>query len=663
MKALNDSLVRRFWSHVFENPTGIAVFVKNESRKQSDVLVVPAAHIGMTTVTVKKPPHLALTWRQVGLLVCELMLKLKDEGLEKGQAAAILSWNCPEWVWTDMAVASLGAFSVPIYPNSTSDQVNFILKDSGAKILLGDADDQTTKVDKATTGTKTLLFSQGLASAPDYNGRHRPLSTPINKPNVLKFRKEVHDELARIKAEFDRTAKKGETGFLGINADDIFTLIYTSGSTGVPKGVPLLHSTISAACAALLRHGFDFTTRDIYLSYLPLAHVYERVNGTSLCLWVGVPSAFCRVDEMVDVVKQIKPTVILGVPAVWRKIKDKAETELNSKTGVAGALVKWALGQGHTAGWRRSIADYLVFRKVRAALGGRVRIMLSGGAPIARDILAFFDLISVPGKEFMLRQGYGLTETAGGIAVNTITNNVEGSVGKFTDAVECFILPVSEDTDVVKRASEMLPQSGEALNGTKAVNEHKTGLIFLRGDAVTPGYWNLPEENAKQFINGWFNTGDLGYLDKDGFLWITGRRKRLLKTDGGKYVAPEKLENSFAGLDTLVQYVVPIGDGKPFIGALLFLNQERAKAVAGKTGDAAFYASDPKVLARVAEIVQMANGTLEPHETIKQFTIVPVEAIVGDLLTNKLSIRTELIVERFAHLIEEIYTRKRPAGA
>ncbi|MBX9692444.1 MAG: AMP-binding protein, partial [Cyanobacteria bacterium] len=509
MKTLNDTLVRRFWSHVFENTNGIAVFVKNESRKRQDVFVVPAAPFGFaTTVTVEKPPHLALTWREVGLLVSELMLKLKNEGLKKGDAAAILSWNCPEWVWTDMAIASLGAFSVPIYPNSTSDQVNYILKDSEAKVLLGDAEDQTVKVHKAS-GVKTLLFAEGLAHAPDYSGRARPLTAPINKPNVLNFRKEAHEELARIKGEFERTAR-GEGCFLGIDPQDIFTLIYTSGSTGVPKGVPLLHANIAAACQALIRHGFDFTPADRYLSYLPLAHVYERVNGTSLCLWVGVPSAFCRVDEMVDVVKQIKPTVILGVPAVWRKIKDKAEAELKAKTGVSGHIVKWALKQT-TPGWKRAIADFLVFRKIRAALGGHVRMMLSGGAPIARDILAFFELVSVPNKEFMLRQGYGLTETAGGIAVNTAINNKEGSVGRLVDCIEVFIVPVSDETDAVETARGLLPQSCEAVNEEKAANGHKVGLIFLRGDCITPGYWDLPEENAKSFVNDWFNTGDLGY--------------------------------------------------------------------------------------------------------------------------------------------------------
>ncbi|MBZ0187069.1 MAG: AMP-binding protein, partial [Candidatus Obscuribacterales bacterium] len=184
---------------------------------------------------------------------------------------------------------------------------------------------------------------------------------------------------------------------------------------------------------------------------------------------------------------------------------------------------------------------------------------------------------------------------------------------------------------------------------------------------ITPGYWELPDANIASFKDGWFDTGDLGRMDEDGYLFITGRKKRLLKTDGGKYVAPEKLENAFDGQGELIQYVVPVGDGRPFIGALIFVNQVAARSLVTASGAtvptenaAAFFASNPLVLNRVKEIIAAANAKLERWETMKQFSIVPVEATVdNELLTNKLSIRTEKVLERYGEMVDELYTRRK----
>lgn len=622
-----DTIVRRFWSHVFNAPERVGVLVKNESPHRDEVLVVPpSAHGGVALVNLTEASHRQLTWAECGHIVAEIMLFLKSQGFKAGDRAAILSWNCPEWVWTDLAIQSLGGVSIPIYPNSAADQVNYILRDSGATIMFGDGNEQMSKVD-ATTGVKTVLFSEALRFAGDYSGRRATTFLPPDVHPKLSVRAEAVAEVKRIEAAFNT---QPVADFLGVKQEDIATLIYTSGSTGVPKGVVILQSVISSACTAMDKK-FRFTHEDRYLSYLPLAHVYERVDGALLCLWNGVTSAYCRVDEMADVVKQIKPTVMLGVPAVWRKIKDKAEAQLNAATGLKATLIRWAMKQKNP-GFKRWVADLLVFSKIRAALGGKVRIMLSGGAPIAPEILDFFELVG-----FCLRQGYGLTETAGGVTVCTETENKVGSVGKPIDCVEIRIVPE--------------PGQPEG-----------TGVIWLKGDAITPGYWNMPEENAKTFTDGWFNTGDLGRIDADGYLWITGRKKRLLKTDGGKYVAPEKVEGAFGQVDELIACVVPVGDGKPFIGALIFVNQEKARLLAnqppGGVTPAEFHAKHPVVNKRVAEIVATANKSLERWETVKQFAIVPIEATVDNgLLTNKLSIRTEEVLKRYGHLVEELYTR------
>lgn len=612
-------LVRQFWSHVFNTPDKIAVLAKNEaSEHATDHLIAMSAGLpGMGSAYIPdRPSHRGVTWKECGLIVAEIMSFMKTHGFDKKERSAILAWNRPEWVWVDLAIQSLHGTSVPIYPNSASDQVSYILHDSGAKTIFVDGADQAAKTGGAK-GVVTFRFADAVKSAIDFTG------ATDRKPTAAALA-----VFASVESEFKRSAKAGN--FLGIDGDDIATIIYTSGSTGVPKGVVLTHHNISSACQSLGRHGFTFNKNDIYLSYLPLAHVYERINGTALCLWNGVTSAFCKVEEMADVVKQIRPTVLLGVPAVWRKIKDKAEAQLQAATGLKKLIAGWAMKQSKP-GLKRKLADMIVFSKIRAALGGRVRIMLSGGAPIAADVVNFFDLTG-----FTLRQGYGLTETTGGIATNTIDNNRPGSVGRVVDCIEVKIVPEPGDTT-------------------------GAGVIWLKGDCVTPGYWHLPEANAASFDNGWFNTGDLGRFDSDKYLYITGRKKRLLKTDGGKYVAPEKLENSFDGIDELVQYVVPVGDGKPFIGALIFVNLDKARKLIGNaTATAEVFATHPVIVKRVQEIVGQANKSLERWETIKQFNIVPMTASVDNgLLTNKLSIRTEEVLKRFGALVDELYTRRK----
>ncbi len=626
MTKYKNILVRQFWSHVFNTPNQIAILVKNEAPPGSDFIPLHSTFRNTEPflVPTERPTYRKVTWRECGLVVAEIMSYLKRQNFSKQERSAILAWNRPEWVWADLAIESLGGTSVPIYPNSASEQVNYILHDSGSKTIFVDGPDQAAKVGLKSE-IATIYFKDVVANAVDFTGATN------RKPS-----KDALAVLAEIEREFNNPAADGT--FLGISPNHIATIIYTSGSTGVQKGVVLTHHNIASACAGLLRHGFTFNKDDIYLSYLPLAHVYERVNGTSLCLWSGVTSAFCKVEEMAEVVKVIRPTVLLGVPAVWRKIKDKAEAQLNAATGLKKMVVNWSMRQSRP-GLGRMIADMIVFRQVRAALGGRVRVMLSGGAPIALDVTKFFDLTG-----FTLRQGYGLSESTGGIAVNTVDNNRPGSVGRVIDCVDVKIVP----------------EPGDATG---------SGVIWLKGDCITPGYWNLPDANKASFDDGWFNTGDLGRFDEDDYLYITGRKKRLLKTDGGKYVAPEKLENAFDGIDELVQYVVPVGDGKPFIGALIFVNQDKArklltdKGVSIPDGDpAAFFAQHPDVVKRVRQIVETANRSLERWETIKQFSVMPVAASVNNgLLTNKLSIRTEEVLKRYSPMVDELYTRRKEA--
>lgn len=620
MPKFKETVLSRFWKRVIETPDLPSVLIKNP-KKAADVIPV-VTPVGAHVAYVQPLPYVPLSWGECGRRVAEIAAFLRDAGFKKGDRAAILGWNCPEWVWTDMAIQTLGGISVPIYPNSGPDQVAYLLKDSGASFIFASDDAQMSKVSADNAIGRVVFEETKLSSV-----------TPLS---VILAQGKAGRELAALKSGLADTASP----FCGVTHDDPATFIYTSGSTGQPKGVILTHGNFAEECAAITRHGLKMDGSDVYLSYLPLAHVFERTIGAGMCAWHGIPVAFCKVEEMADALKQVQPTVLVGVPAVWRKFKDKIQGQLDSATGVKAKLIAWAFRQTKP-GFKRWLADLLVFRKIRAGLGGRLRILMTGGAPISPDILNFFNSVGLT-----LLQGYGLTETTAGLSVNSPEHNKVGSVGRVLDTVEVKIVP----------------EEGAA--------DKESGEIWVRGTTVFKGYWNLEAETKKSITNdGWFKTGDLGRIDADGYLYITGRKKRLLKTDGGKYVAPEKIEKALDG-DAYVQYIVPVGDGKPFISALVFVNELNARELLKKDGItlsaattvAAEYETQPEVRKRIDAAVSAAiaagNKKLEQWETVKKFRVVPVEATVANgLLTATLKIRTEEVLKRHAALVEDLYRK------
>lgn len=639
MNTSEEILLSRFWSHSLRAGERAGVIVKNTPYHRGAQAHLPA---------LVNAEAASINWRHCGYAVASIMAYLRKNGFRKGDKAAILAWNCPEWVWADLAIQGLGGASVPIYPHSSPEQVNFIVQNSGASYVFSNEFEQLKKV----SGARAVHFNEipatiqenlpGPRAFIDWFHTGNPLEPDASEANPANWQA-VKDELARVNAHSRGFNTLPTNAFLGVTEHDLATIIYTSGSTGVPKGVGLTHGNIASACRALTAHGFtQDPDHDLYLSYLPLAHVYERVDGMSMSLWHGVPVAFCKVDEVGEALKFYRPSILLGVPAVWRKMKDKIEGTFNSTQGIKRWLIDWAL-TARQPGFKRWLADKLVFSRVRSELGGSLRILLSGGAPISPDVIDFFNLIGLE-----LLQGYGLTETSGGISTNRPSNlkakfracNKVGSVGPVIPNVEIML--------VQEEGGE--PDQGE---------------IWIRGPLVFTGYWGLPEENGKAFSEDrWFKTGDLGRIDNEGFLHITGRKKRQMKTDGGKYVPPEKIEKSFEG-DAIVQYVVPVGDGKPFISALIFINQQVARQRLGRelpegVDSASYLAEQPEIVAAVQAAVNSANAKLERWETLKKFRIVPVEASVGNgLLTPTLKIRSEEAGKRFAALVDEMYaTRK-----
>jgi len=481
---------------------------------------------------------------------------------------------------------------------------------------------------------KRFLLSEPIANLSDYEA-----IAPSQKEFSILTRNQLLD--------IERAVKDGDRNSLlaselaSITRSDPATIIYTSGSTGRPKGVLLSHGNIATACETLSETAFQFTEEDVALSYLPLAHVYERVDGNALTLWNGIPSAYCSPEEMGDVLPLVKPTMLIGVPAVWRKMKDKIDKKLFAETGIKAKLVSWALKQDKP-GFCRWLADTLVFKKVRAGMGGRLRIVMSGGAAISPDILNFFNLVGI-----RLLEGYGMTETSGGVIVNTPEANKVGTVGKVIDNVLIKIVPREQDLDVPNKGVLWMK------------NRYEHGPIF-------GGYLGLPEENAKSFdAEGYFCSGDVVQLLDGGYVAIRGRAKRQFKTDQGKYVSPDDVEKAFDG-ESIVGFMVPIGDALPYVSALIFLNQLtardylKAKGITAPTGEgaAAFFATHPEIVKLVEQAKETANAKLQRWETVKKVTILPVEATVANgLLTPTLKIRAEEAMKRYKAEIEAMYKK------
>lgn len=631
--ASNETLIHRFWRHVFEKSHRPAFLVKNR-RPAAEPIVMGGGPMHAPHVYFpKREPYVALTFEDAGVLVAEIVNFLRQCGFKRGDKAAILAWNKPEWVWTDLAIQTMGGVTVPIYPNSNGEAVDYILANSGASFLFGDSSEQLAKVGP-DSAVKKFLLTEPIVNLADYEAQ-----APSRKEYSILTRNLLLEIEQVVKGDHRNAILAG--ALASISRSDPATIIYTSGSTGRPKGVVLTHGNIASACETLSETAFQFNEEDVALSYLPLAHVYERVDGNALTLWNAIPSAYCSPEEVGDVLPIVKPTMLIGVPAVWRKMKDKIDKKLLAETGVKAKLVAWALKQ-NKPGFRRWLADALVFKKVRAGLGGRLRIVMSGGAAISSDILNFFNLVGIK-----LLEGYGMTETSGGVIVNTPTANKVGTVGKVIPNVLIKVVPREADLDK--------PNTG--VLWMKNRDEH--GPIF-------GGYLGLPEENAKSFdAEGYFCSGDVVQIVDGDYVAIRGRAKRQFKTDQGKYVSPDDVEKAFDG-ESIVGFMVPIGDGLPFVSALIFVNQLtakdylKAKGITAPAGQdaAAFYATHPEIVKLIDRAKETANQKLQRWETVKKVHIVPVEATVANgLLTPTLKIRAEEAMKRYKAEIEALYKK------
>jgi long-chain acyl-CoA synthetase len=534
-------------------------------------------------------------------------------GAQKGDRIALIAENRWEWAVTDFAVLAIGGVDVPIYPTLTGEQMAALIADAGCRIAVVSTRQQFDKLNsvRALTPLERIVIMD--APAPE---------------GAVDFSSLIEGADARGAQRdpvFDALVRAAEPR-------DLATLIYTSGTTGEPKGVALTHGNI-AANQNTAPADFSFGPEDALISFLPLSHVTARALDYIMYSF-GVQVAYCSMfDKLPEAMRTIRPTVIVGVPRVFEKIRQEVERRA-ALSPVKKRLLAWAVrvGAAHLdavyhgrrpASLLWKLADKLAYSKVRAAFGGRVRVFVAGGAPLGMDTARWFASVGIS-----LWEGYGLTETSPVIALNTPLRRRMGSAGMILPNIE---LKLAED-----------------------------GELLVRGPSVFAGYWNKPEATAACFdAEGWFRTGDIGHLDADGFLYITDRKKELLKTSGGKMVAPQPIENRLT-VHRLVAQAAVVGDKHKFISVLIAPNFAVLEEWAGQQGvvfqSRAELVADSRVLALYGGIVREVNAGLANFETLKRFRLVSDEwTIDSGELTPSMKLKRRVITARYAAVIADLY--------
>ena len=564
----------------------------------------------------------SLAYGEVARRVRELALGLYSVGLRSGERVAIWSENRPEWNIADLASLALGAVDVPIYATQTPAQVEYILADSGARGVFV----SSTFLDEA-------LAIKARVPSLQYVFPFDDVEPAIQDGSIFR----AEDLVSKGRAIFGEQPALYESLWRAAKAEDLATLLYTSGTTGDPKGVMLSHKNLAANALNTFRWLSLEGRRDLALSYLPFSHIFER-GAFYLYAHAGAVLAYAEsIDTVVKNLLEVRPTVMTSVPRMFEKIYAKI-TERGLAAGFPKKQIflwsldvgrEWATNRNHREQpgfWlelKHKIADALVFKKWREVMGGRIRVFISGGAALAPEIGYQF---SAAGLEIL--QGYGLTETSPSISCNTEARNRIGSVGPIMDGVS------------VRMADD--------------------GEILVKGDTVMKGYYNRPAENEEAFdSDGWFRTGDIGEMDKDGFLTITDRKKDLIKTSGGKYIAPQRVENLIKS-SRFVSQIFVVGNSRKFASALVVPNMQLLRDYAALKGIS--YESDSDLIAspRVVDLIQRQvdkyTAELARYEKVKKVALLEHEltAESGEL-TLTLKPRRSLIEKKYATVIDRLY--------
>ena len=550
-----------------------------------------------------------------------LALQFFEWGTRKGDRIALISENRWEWAVTDFAVLALGAADVPIYPTLTGEQIAALLRDAGCRIAV----------------VSTLQQFEKLSAVREQAGLDRIVIMDSQAPaGAIAFSDLIagaDDRGAQRDRDFDAMAASVTPG-------DLATLIYTSGTTGEPKGVALTHGNI-AANQNITVADFNFGPSDACISFLPLSHITARALDYVMYNH-GAQVAYCsQFDKLPQAMREVRPTVIVGVPRVFEKIRQEVERRA-ALSPVKKRLLAGAIRLGsryaatvydgrHPASRLWKLADKLVYAKVREAFGGRVHTFISGGAPLGVDTAQWFASVGIA-----LWEGYGLTETSPVIALNTPRRHRMGSVGMPLPNVE---LTLADD-----------------------------GELLVRGPSIFSGYWHKPAANAECFDqNGRFRTGDIARFDADGFLYITDRKKELLKTSGGKLVAPQPIENRLKN-NPLVAQAALVGDRHKFVAAIVSPNfallEDWARQHGISAGSRVELVAHSRVVALYGDIVKEVNRTLANFETVKRFRLVADDwTQESGHLTPSMKLKRRVITEQYGRVIDELFADEATARA
>ena len=558
------------------------------------------------------------TWAETGTAATEIAAGLLALGLRPQDRVAILAGTRTEWIEADFGVMCAGGATTTVYPTGSAEEVAHILRDSASRFAV---------VEQAGHLAKVLAAGSPVEHAVLVDG-----SPPGDDPRVLTLaglRAGGRDLLAADPEAVTRAC--AATG-----PDDLATLIYTSGTTGLPKGVRVAHRSWVYQGLAIEAMGF-LHPDDLGYLWLPLAHAFGKAL---LSCQLSVGFAFAvdgDVSRLVARLPEVRPTIIPAVPRIFEKVYAGVLATVREGSPVTARLFRWGLGVGlRMSRARRSgqrpgllltaqhrIADRLVLARIRARFGGRLRFFISGAAALSTEIAEWFDAVGLP-----VLEGYGLTETCATTFFNRPGRPEYGTVGR-------------------------------PLPGTR-VTLAEDGEILVRGPGVMQAYHDLPEATAATMTDGWLHTGDIGAITEAGSLTITDRKKDLIKTSNGKYVAPQTIEARFKGICPLASQIVVHGDGRKYITALIDLDPETARAWADRHGlGAAGYpelTASPALIEAVSGYVDQLNATLAPWETIKKFRILDHHLVVEDgNLTPSLKVRRRAVETRYADLLDALY--------
>ncbi len=544
---------------------------------------------------------------------------LSSLGVNPGDRVAILSESRPAWVLTDGGCIFAGAIDVPIYPTLTPPQVRYILKDSGARVLAVQHE------------AKFAEIKEILKECPDLE--HVVFFDP---PNTKTLGLSLNELEARGKDVLTHKPDAVDVTAQRVKSSDLATIIYTSGTTGEPKGVMLTHENLVSNLVDSSCY-LSFAKNDCALSVLPLSHVFERM-AMYMYLYQGMATYFAEsLDTIGPNLREVRPTILVGVPRIFEKIYARVREKSAEKGPLNVAILNRAVECGKE--WARltirretippmlelkhRLFDKLIFAKLRKAFGGRIRLLVSGGAALPEELALVYIGAGIP-----IVQGYGLTETSPVITAGVLDDNRVGTVGRPIRNVE------------IRIAAD--------------------GEIETRGPNVMRGYFNKPEATRAVFSDdGWFKTGDIGTIDEDGFLRITDRKKELFKTSGGKYIAPQPIEQMIKN-SQFVNQVVLVGDGRKFPAALIVPNWERIESYVKLKGlpqkSHAELCKEPRIIDLLERQIAGLTADLAQYERVKKVALLEKElTIEGNELTPTLKVKRRVIDEKYRGLIDELY--------